>query len=699
MPETKRPLKVFLCHASQDKPVVRELAQRLFAEGWIDPWLDEKKLLPGQDWRLKIEEAVEASDIVIFCLSSNSVTKEGFIQKELRYAREIAFEKPEGTIFLIPLRLDESETPRGLRFYQWADYFGEMKEETYNVVLESLKIRYEQKLSIERELARQSEKEREEHQVAEKAMREKVEQEAVVEEAKRELDERARREKLKIEEQESEKPIKEGPFGDYFKRKKRVLEAAIEKRVQVEKPASLFVWIRREGTKNIIHFIPQIDENVHVDEDNVKTRDIKLEFPTKNGRVYPVGISIRLVAPDFTLVQDQKNIIVPPDNDSIICTFTVIPMKAGDLLLTIEIYKDGVLLSNRSLYTEAVMSAPLIAREILIVRVPVEDVFKPRKVDIAIIVALIGLAGTLIAGLLGSPLIESWFSPAAIPTVTQTATITLTFQPTPATGTPEPGQTPTEIFARTFTPVIFNDPHPDPSDHIDSFGVPMRLVPAGEFAMGSEGGDTDERPVHTVDLDTYYIDKYEVTNAFYKACVDAGVCQSPQNTSSFTLYDLYGNPDYDNYPVMFMSWNMAKTYCEWRGAQLPTEAQWEKAARGTDGRTYPWGEEIDQTFAHYDQSAGIPAAVGSYERGKSPYGVYDMAGNVWEWVGDWYSQTFYANSPTSNPSGPGSGQTRVLRGGTWYYGKERVRTFSRDSYNPIEVLDSFGFRCAKDANP
>ncbi|MGC1374978.1 MAG: toll/interleukin-1 receptor domain-containing protein [Anaerolineales bacterium] len=144
MPDEKHPLKVFLCHASQDKPIVRELSRRLVAEGWIDVWLDEKKLLPGHDWRLNIEEAVETSDIVIICLSSNSVSKEGFVQKELRYAREIALEKPEETIFLIPLRLDECDVPRGLRFYQWADYFGEKKEETYDALLESLRVRSQQ---------------------------------------------------------------------------------------------------------------------------------------------------------------------------------------------------------------------------------------------------------------------------------------------------------------------------------------------------------------------------------------------------------------------------------------------------------------------------------------------------------------------------------------------------------------------------
>ena len=118
MGKIKRSLKVFLSYASQDKSAVRDFTRRLTDQDWVDVWVDEKNLLPGQDWRTKIEEAVESSDVVIICLSSNSVSKEGFVQKELRYAREIAFEKPEETIFLIPIRLDDCNVPRGLRFYQ-----------------------------------------------------------------------------------------------------------------------------------------------------------------------------------------------------------------------------------------------------------------------------------------------------------------------------------------------------------------------------------------------------------------------------------------------------------------------------------------------------------------------------------------------------------------------------------------------------
>lgn len=159
MTKSGQKLHVFICYASQDKPIAQELSQRLMEESWIDPWLDKQKLHPGEDWRTSIEEAVEAADVVMICLSNNSVNKEGFVQKELRYAREISLEKPEGTLFLIPIRLDECVVPRGLRFIQWVDYFGEEKEESFIALLESFRIRYKQ--VIRREIGQTSLKNRE----------------------------------------------------------------------------------------------------------------------------------------------------------------------------------------------------------------------------------------------------------------------------------------------------------------------------------------------------------------------------------------------------------------------------------------------------------------------------------------------------------------------------------------------------------
>ncbi len=144
-----RKLRVFLCHSSQDKPVVRDLYQRLLAEEWIDPWLDEEKLLPGQDWDMEIEKAVEAADVVIVCASSRSVTKEGYIQRELKFTLDIALEKPEGTIFIIPLRLDDCDMPRRLRSWQYVDYFpAEKRKVSYQRLLQSLKLRHKQGFPI-----------------------------------------------------------------------------------------------------------------------------------------------------------------------------------------------------------------------------------------------------------------------------------------------------------------------------------------------------------------------------------------------------------------------------------------------------------------------------------------------------------------------------------------------------------------------
>ncbi len=144
MPE-HRPLRVFLCHASQDKSKVRELYDQLKAEGWIDPWLDIEKLFPGQNWRTAIREAIGKADNIIICLSNSSVTRKGYIQKEMRYAQEICLDKSEGIIFLIPLRLEECEVPGGLQFFQWIDYFGTQKEQSYKILLKSLQIQFEEK--------------------------------------------------------------------------------------------------------------------------------------------------------------------------------------------------------------------------------------------------------------------------------------------------------------------------------------------------------------------------------------------------------------------------------------------------------------------------------------------------------------------------------------------------------------------------
>ena len=242
----------------------------------------------------------------------------------------------------------------------------------------------------------------------------------------------------------------------------------------------------------------------------------------------------------------------------------------------------------------------------------------------------------------------------------------------------------------------------------------MVLIPAGEFQMGSNDGGSDEKPVHTVYVDAFYMDIYEVTNAQYKRFVDANPEWSKDGISS-SYHSEYlrfwnGNsypPGKGDYPVIYMSWYGAMAYAQWAGKRLPTEAEWEKAARGgLVGKKYPWGDSIDSSRANYGRNIGYTTLfVGSYP--PNGYGLYDMAGNVWEWCLDAYDGNFYGNSPRRNPiAGEDSithitnnftnvKSSRVLRGGSWFFGPSRLRVAGRLGDNPSYALLSSGFRCAR----
>ena len=230
---------------------------------------------------------------------------------------------------------------------------------------------------------------------------------------------------------------------------------------------------------------------------------------------------------------------------------------------------------------------------------------------------------------------------------------------------------------------------------------PMVLIPAGKFIMGSDERMPDEGPQHTVYLDSYYIDVYEVTNAQYKKFIDATKRRSPSHFRNRTYPA--GKADH---PVTEVTWYDADAYCGWAGKRLPTDQEWEKAARGTDGRMFPWGDEFDTAKANTPQrweklhQEGDTMPVGSFPNGASPYGIYDMSGNVWEWTSSWYK----AYPGNKHPSENYGEQYKTLKGGSWwdcsfYKCGISAPVFNRSFFIRGTHNKSFGFRCAKDAGP
>lgn len=287
-----------------------------------------------------------------------------------------------------------------------------------------------------------------------------------------------------------------------------------------------------------------------------------------------------------------------------------------------------------------------------------------------------------------APIVAITEPPAAVePSTLTSAPITPTTEPTV---TPTKTPTPTAVI----TQVAEKD------------NMVQVYILAGEFTMGSDYGDDNEKPMHTVFLDEYWIDQTEVTNAQYALCVAAGDCTKPLDLES-QINRWYQDKKFADHPVVFVDWNQAKDYCAWAGRRLPTEAEWEKAARGTDERIYPWGNEFDGTKVNYcdvncwgswkdsinNDGYATTSPVGKFLAGASPYGALDMAGNAYEWVLDWFG--LYTSEYQSNPAGPTSGSEHVLRGGAWGDDIHHLRTVIRSDEPPDLRRDFIGFRCAR----
>jgi eukaryotic-like serine/threonine-protein kinase len=271
---------------------------------------------------------------------------------------------------------------------------------------------------------------------------------------------------------------------------------------------------------------------------------------------------------------------------------------------------------------------------------------------------------------------------------------------------------PTAGYTSTVEPSPTSEQQTNKVSPVD--GMPQIYIPAGDFRMG--GMDVrrlpNELPEHEVTLDAFWIDQLEVTNAMYGLCVSAGTCTLPQALKSQRRPEYFLDPEFKDYPVIYVTWGQAKAYCEWAGRRLPTEAEWERAGRGDDFRTFPWGEDkADGLRANFNMLVGDTSRVGTYPAGASPFGVLDIAGNVAEWVDDFYSYDYSALLQNAlNPTGPATSSSlqRVVRGGSLGDAEINIRVAKRSSVLGSDLsaapgtsvyLGDFspriGFRCAE----
>ena len=599
-PELK-PLRIFLSYAHADVAAARKVYRYLRGKGF-EVWFDKEKLLPGQDWRLEIQEGLNNSDVVIVCLSRTSVSKEGFFQREFKFALDRALNMPDRRIFLMPVRLNNCNPPTQLSRYHWVDLF---EPEGAQQLVRGL------------------------NHCAEQLGRTQVEEESRPSSA-----------------QESEKIIVEGNAHAQVGKESRSSSAQGLEKIIVEGNARGNIIII--GDRNVIR----------TGDDKEKQQDHSIDEKTEKQT-------------EQTLNAEQERLA----------------REKAD--------------AEKKLQTESEKR----------LREKAQEEQRASKVKI---LALLFLS-ILVLAFVGYFMFWS-LPPISVSTPTLTSThaivdtktpiIVLTSTPTKtlptATSTFLP---PTDI---PLTPTPFLTPTLAAGDVMVFPKDKMRLhyVPAGPFIMGSSLGGSNERPAHSVDLSAFWIDETEVTNRMYALCVTEKKCNLPYNLSSLTRTSYYGNPQYENFPVVHVFWKDAKTYCQWAGRDLPSEAQWEKAAswkpssfgEGQDegeAMTYPWGNDMpNASLLNYSRYLGDTSEVGSYPSGASPYGALDMAGNVWEWVNDFYDPDYYKNSPPFDPPGPAFGDAYGLRGGSWNSAKGSVRASYRGNGSTGHINFDTGFRCA-----
>ncbi len=580
MPETKRPLKVFLCHAHADRDPVRRLYARLTQDG-VDAWLDKEKLLGGADWEYEIRNAVRESDVVVVC-HSKQFNQKGFRQKEVKIALEEAELLPKGEIFIIPARLEECDVLDDLKRWHWVDLF---ESDGYERLLRALRVRADK-------------------------------------------------------------------IGATLQVKRSWLPRITTPHTKNKQPAEIKkVDDTKEKAVQLIDEIPQ------------SKLPLKDDAPLPQG-IFPDGWDTEwMPSPDSEKAKSESD-------------------EKAELVDTRK--------SSR-----------------------IKRTFNATSF-ISIMAIVFCVASVTLIPILSS--LSKKPEPTPTPQIKLTNTVEVISSPSSTLEV-------NEIPSLTSTPVITSTPTPLPTEITDAKGVTMRLVPAGDFTMGSEEGNEDEKPLQVIYLDNFFMDTYEVTNKLYSDCVTVDACLPPKYISfhgpenvgydqkSFSIMNYYDLQMYENYPVVYVNWFMAKDYCEWRGARLPTEAEWEKASRSIDGRIYPWGDNYSCGRLNvFDFDHGVPqnstgrdigaifsgpqcdnysgtAPIGSF--GASTYGIYDLSGNVSEWVNSLYLSYPYNFKDFENSDKTGE---RVYRGDSFF--SNPMRSSQRKSAVEEYTSTDLGFRCA-----
>jgi formylglycine-generating enzyme required for sulfatase activity len=710
-----RPLKVFLCHAHADRDAVRALYARLTADG-VDAWFDKEKLIPGQDWKLEIRKAVREADVVIVCLSKQ-FNQAGFRQKEVRLALDTANEKPEGEIFIIPARLEECGIPENLNKLHCVDLF---EDDGYERLVRALRIRADKigaTLQIKGNwlpaVSRPLEKMQDEDSKL-LALIKKFVPYKLIHYIEGQVFENYRYKDIHLLYSFLDKagnPDFVFLDGALEKRKKEFVRSA---QVFCDTLMELTQTLNKKtGSKSII-YDPFNEPEKYEDaklrihqlaDDVVRSYRNLFEYPKKLQRVnhdvpkhktFKAEYIVALITAIATIIAGIFSspwiekwftpITVPTPTLTFITTatapFTQTPSATFTSASPSETPEPSITPAPTETFTPTV--TPFV--------VTVDD-SDPRPLNCRRYPDTNSIS------------VAKLISGAKLLTVGRTANNEWLFV-----------QVENNFCWLNSTYVVHGDLSALPIGlKNDSKNSEMILIPSGSFSMGGDRDDLfaecqkvdrehcqdiffgDVEPPHDIYLNAFYIDKYEVSNSAYKLCVTAGKCEKPDDEI------FYNDPKNSEYPVVYVTWEQSKEYCEWRGGRLPSESEWEKAARGVDGRLYPWGNTFDGSLANfkdknysnngddpglqkYDDGFSKFAPIKSYSDGVSPYGIYNMSGNVWEWVNDKYS--------TNDKE-----FLWVMKGGSWAYLPYSLLTANRGNTFYLNSYNNLGFRCVSDLIP